>query len=158
MAKERHDREDLLRDASAFAHRVEFRLPGHSETVFCGFRDNGAFSIYWTPDIVFQFNTTGELRRAFWRDRMIASYKQQPHWLISSDTDRVHLRRRELSEEELAEFVQLANDVIDRLRDSLAGNNYEVTGAVSSEDVVARTRQWLQSATVRFALHPGVGR
>ena len=66
MAKDAHDREDLLRDATGYVHRVEFTIPDRDELVFCGFRQCGAFSLYWTQADVLQFNSAGELRRAFW--------------------------------------------------------------------------------------------
>ena len=159
MARDAQDREDLLRDATAFSHRVELQLIGVEQPVFCGFRDGQAFSLYWTPDDVFQFNCEGEFRRAFWRGRMIACYKQRPHWLKPEGEGRVQLAREPLNESEIGDLTLAVEQAFLELRKALASNTYTVVGAVPEEagviDLVAKS---IACETLRFALHPGVGR
>ena len=171
MAKDAHDREDLLRDATGFPDRVEFRLADVAEPVFCGFKEIGAFSLYWTADDVLQFNTACELRRAFWKDRMIASYKSVPHWLGSrqadapnAPADRVRLERQPFTDSEVAAFKTMTTTILKRLREAIRQHEYELTGSQPhGPEVLDRVAKWLEATLkrddpVRFALHPGVGR
>jgi hypothetical protein len=66
MARQTHDRENLLRDARNLEPRAQVRLgAGDRETaMFFGFRGE-ALSLYFGGDPVYQFNSAGELRRAF---------------------------------------------------------------------------------------------
>ncbi len=64
MARQERDREDLMAEATALTRRAEWIPPGE-EPVVTGFRNNGAFSIYFGPDPCFHFTPKGELRRAF---------------------------------------------------------------------------------------------
>src|SRR5690242_9938995 len=66
MTRSEHDREDLLREATALVERSELHIEGCDVPVVAGFRRNGSFSCYFFGgDPVYQFNTAGELRRAF---------------------------------------------------------------------------------------------
>src|SRR4051812_2746857 len=65
MARVERDREDLLAEATALVERVELELPGWPEHVIVGFRPSGCGSVYLGPDEAYQFNTAGELRRAY---------------------------------------------------------------------------------------------
>lgn len=161
MARDSHDREDMLRDATGYRRRVELRIPHHNSSIFCGFREQGAFSLYWTPDDVFQFNATGELRRAFWRDRMLASYKRQLHWLNREDTGRVRLQRVALSEPEQIAVLGAIRLALANLAGSLNAGVYEVEGLHPADaDVIQDLQNWLQThdGPVQLAMHPGAGR
>src|SRR5687767_7509073 len=71
MAREETDREDILREATALVERVELLVPGCAESVVMGFRRNGSASFFFGADPVYQFNTSGELRRAFVTGQLI---------------------------------------------------------------------------------------
>ncbi len=162
MAKDAHDREDLLRDASAFTSRIEFAVDepnNRSSNVFCGFRDNGALSVFWGQDTVLQFNTSGELRRAFWREQMVATYKHEPHWLKSDGNGRVRLRRIVFTAEEKNQFAKVATEVLAELSDLIAGDPVVVGQVPEDANLKAQIHDWLREhATLKFALHPGVGK
>ena len=64
------NREDLLREATALVERIELvphrdRQFDASEPIVVGFRADGALSIFFGDDPVYQFNAAGELRRAY---------------------------------------------------------------------------------------------
>lgn len=178
MAKNTQDREDLLRDGTQFVRRVELEVRQLSEAkvapgndppptiVFCGFRDNDAFSVYWGQDTVIQFNANGELRRAFWRDGKIASFKHALHWLNSEGDGRVRLARTAFTEDESREFKLLVervlSDLMSALDDLAATESTRSTlrGQIPDEAVVPEVRAWLASRTtpIEFAMHPGVGK
>ena len=85
MARKEHDREDILREATALIERIEFELPGYAEPIVVGFRSDGSASVFVGPDPVFQFNTKHELRRAFVAGKMIKAERGQ---LISLEKHR----------------------------------------------------------------------
>src|SRR5215216_4505512 len=75
MAREGSSREDLLREATALVERIELlpRTTDRSmvasdlvgEHIIAGFRRDGALSIFFGEDPVYQFNAAGALRRAY---------------------------------------------------------------------------------------------
>ncbi|MCA9269139.1 MAG: hypothetical protein KDA41_11745, partial [Planctomycetales bacterium] len=71
MAKQQHDREDLLREATALVVRAELQLNSDAHPVVAGFRQGGEASFYFGFDPVFQFNSERQLRRAFYDGRLI---------------------------------------------------------------------------------------
>ena len=68
MARIESDREDLIREATALQQRVEWAVPGEPEPVVTGFKRDGSLSVYFGQDPVYQFNPTGQLRRAYVED------------------------------------------------------------------------------------------
>lgn len=71
MARQEHDREDLLAEAVALVERIELRVGDWPQSVTAGFRRDGSASFYLTADEVYQFNTARQLRRAFLAGRLI---------------------------------------------------------------------------------------
>ena len=165
MAKDAHDREDLLRDASAYTQRIELQLPELSHEVFCGFRDGQAFSLYWGQDAVFQFNHDSELRRGFWGDRMVACYKRELHWLVRKSDDpsseRVRLSRIAFTDDEHHDFLRELDQCCRVLESTLQSEVYGLVGRFpEEEDVQELVQTWLGQLPTpwKLAIHPGVGR
>lgn len=65
VARHESDREDLIREAVALRSRVEWLVPGEPEPVLTGLKRDGSLSVYFGQDPVYQFNPSGELRRAY---------------------------------------------------------------------------------------------
>lgn len=65
MARNEQDREDLMREATAFFPRAEIQVEHEADPVFWGQKKNGHFSFYFGSDPVYQFDQNGLLRRAF---------------------------------------------------------------------------------------------
>src|SRR5262245_12366974 len=105
MARQESDREDLLREATALVERAELKVAGESEPMTVGFRRDGSLSVFFGGDAVYQFNTAGELRRAFAGGLL---YKAERGRLVElrreRSADEVALVRRELPDEESARF------------------------------------------------------
>lgn len=163
MAKDEHDREDLLKDATGYIVRVELKLEDIEPVIFCGFRESDAFSIYWGQDEVIQFNADKAIRRGYWQGRMIASYLCQLHWLNRDPSQaRTQLSRERFSPDEQERFLELARARATLLRSRLQSNAYELIGQVPADgDAVARILDWLfenQTAPLPLAKHPGAGR
>lgn len=163
MAKDEHDREDLLKDATGYILRVELKLEDIEPVVFCGFRDTDAFSIYWGQDEVIQFNAHKAIRRGYWQGQMIASYLGQLHWLKRDPSQaRTQLSRERFSPDEQERFLKLAQTRTAQMRSRLQSNAYALIGQVPADgDAVARILDWLlenQTAPFPLAKHPGAGR
>jgi hypothetical protein len=67
MARQEADREDLLKETTAYPHRGLLALDNPHGWVLLGERKQGAISIYYGTETVFQFNRDGYLRRVFWQ-------------------------------------------------------------------------------------------
>jgi hypothetical protein len=108
MARDSHDREDLLRDARAFPRRVELQLRGGAEdaTVFAGFRTAGGVSLFFGGDPVYHFNAAGELRRAFVDDALFKAERGQLVRMTPERTEReTALHSRVLDDGEYQRFA-----------------------------------------------------
>src|SRR5687767_9697141 len=78
MAREVHEREDLLRDAVALVPRIALRLTVDDQLcdVFAGFRGE-SLSLYFGGDPVYHFNAAGELRRGYVDDQLIKAERRR---------------------------------------------------------------------------------
>lgn len=163
MARESHDREDLLRDATAYVSRIQLNAQvddGNTE-VFAGFHSTGAFSLYFNQDPVYHFNRSGELRRAFVDDELI---KAEAGSLVTMRRQRedseVALVRQVLSKAEQADFCTAALGSLNRLRQCLEEQRFAVEGMVArepDEDVLTRFVAHLnQHREIKIANSPRV--
>jgi len=154
MARDEQDREDLLAEATALVERASLRLPGHVAETVVGFRRDGSLAIYLSPDQVYQFHSTGQLRRAFVGELL---YKAQGGELVSLRRERtqdaVHLVSRPLADAERSKFLVEMQSAIDRLRQSLNSENYQLLGQVpASAPVLARVYDWLDTHAERITI------
>ncbi len=134
MARHEADREDLMAEATALRERVELELPGESEHVVAGFRDNGGCSIYFGPDPVFHFDDGGGLRRAFVAGDLYRSQEKTLARLTRTRTgSAVHLVRHDLDPAELTRFIAGMRDHLQRLDDALAGGAARVVQQVPAD-------------------------
>ncbi len=153
MAREEHDREDLLAEATALVERAGIRIAGEAEVVF-GFRSGGSASIYFGAEPVYQFNTQGELRRAFVGDRL---YKADAGRLVSLRRERtpeaVELRSSRLDEAAQQELLAEMRRRLHALASALRGGRFTLVGQVPpGADVVGRMVDWLQHFGERTAV------
>ena len=150
MAKDAENREDLLAEAKTLVERIELIVTGEADPVVAGFRREGAFSVFFGPDPVFQFNSEKAIRRAF-VDGLL--FKSEAGRLARLERQRtaheVVLVRHDLSAAEQVAFLSAAGERLVYLRDALANNAYQVVGQVPPEvDVVGRLIEWLQSLEI----------
>lgn len=146
MAREESDREDLLREATAFVERIEFAPTDRpaADRVFIGFRADGAMSAFFGADPVYQFNAAGELRRAFCKGLLFKAMKGR---LISLERGRqkhqVQLLRHELSEQEQARFLSQMRGRLREFVDQFNTRQLAVVGQVPAQtNVLGRVRNW----------------
>lgn len=161
MARDEQDREDLMREATALVRRVELQLPGDSQPYVVGFRQGGAASIFVGADPVFQFNAAGELRRGYWNGRLVKAEGNRLVYLERRRTEaEVQLVRQEFTAAQTTEFLQLAMEILNRLRRALHSGDLDLLKQVPLElDVVADLKAWLDSLPEPLAIAstPNVG-
>ena len=105
MDRTESDRDDLMAEAVAMTRRVELTIPGEETLIVTGFRANGWLSIYLGPDLMYQFDEHGRLRRAFVNGLLFRTQGTTLAQLHRQRTDtETILLRRDLSNSELAEF------------------------------------------------------
>jgi hypothetical protein len=106
MPSRESDREDLLREATALVERAELKIVGHAEPIVIGFRKDGSASFFFGADPVYQFNSAGELRRAYIGGLL---YKAERGHLVALRRERtateVSLVRSELTAYETTAFL-----------------------------------------------------
>ncbi|HEX4148342.1 MAG TPA: hypothetical protein VHY20_05115 [Pirellulales bacterium] len=160
MAREEHDREDLLGEAVALVERVELELagPGH---VIAGFRSDGSASLYFDGDPAWHFNSAGQLRRAF-VDGLL--YKAERARLVRLRRERgqgaVNLWRHDCSAEETAALVARLTDDLATLERALAAGDYRLIGQVPADaPLVERVSDWLARlpGAIELAATPRAG-
>jgi len=137
VARQEEDKEDLMREASALAERIELltELNGTQVVVTAGYRRDGSLSLYFDQDAFFQFTSEGLLRRA-WRDGLL--YRSQGETLASLYRNRaagqVVLERTDLTAEELSEFRDTMTAMLTLLSANLNSNSVEVQRVVGDRD------------------------
>jgi hypothetical protein len=161
VARDAHDREDLLRDARALSPRVELVVGHGSEafTLFAGFRGK-SLSLYFGQDRVYHFNDRGELRRAYLDDVLL---KAEQGRLVAMRRERsaseVALVSRELSVEEAAALVEELACRLRGLGEILAAGAYELVGEEpSGSGAIERLVGWLRAGgdEIQIATSPRV--
>lgn len=163
MARQSEDREDLLRDATAFPTRVQLRWRrGEVDTVvFAGFRANGAASIYINQDPVYHFNTNGQLRRAFVEDLLIkAEAGRLVRWHRRQGEGEVVMVREEMSKEAQDQFAHTAIASLHNLRNQLAQRDFQIDGQVHPDHAQSALTTLVnflkQQEKIEIAAHPGL--
>lgn len=154
MARVPEEREELLREARALVVRAEMEVDGFDEPVVVGFWRSGAASFYFGQDIVYQFNTAGELRRAYLSGEMYKSEKRRLVRLTPRRTNEsLELVSHELTPAERTEFLSAAGARIRRLQSALCEDRYRLVGQVPhDQDVPKQLRQWLAKLPAQIAL------
>jgi hypothetical protein len=162
MARNPEEREDLLREARALVVRAEIQIDGFAEPVVIGFRPSGAASLYFGQDVVYQFNTENELRRAYLDAAM---YKSERHRLVRLNPTRtaesLQLVSHELTSAETSEFLSAAAARIRALRGAIEEQRYRIIGQLpAEEDIGGQIRDWLAKLPSEIALAqtPSVGK
>ncbi len=161
MAREAHEREDMLRDARALVPRIMLRieLAGGAADVLAGFRGE-ALSLYFGDDPVFHFNARSELRRAFVADQLIKAERGRLVVLVPDRTqERTELQATPLG---MNPESRLLAEIESRLRDldsALAANRFEILGQQPSEgNALVTLQRWLAVRSgIRVANSPRVG-
>lgn len=150
MALESHDRENLLRDATAYVSRVQliFASSRSFDEVFVGFHSTDAVSFYFDQDPVYHFNKSGMLRRAYVDDQLFKAERGQLVALKRQRNDReATLVRHPLSSGKQTTFCQSVATQLAEFQASLNNGEHHIDGMIterSEQDIVARVMSYLQ--------------
>ena len=145
MSRYEADREDILREATALMERAELTIPGLDESLVAGFRRNGSASFFFGADPVYQFNSAGELRRAYVGGRLI---KAQRGALIALTRERteheVQLVSDYLKETETSSLLDDLSRRLYLLQSALWDQDFTLLGQVPARsEILARLSTWL---------------
>ncbi len=155
MARMEQDREDLMREAVRLVPRGEFLW--QEQRVFVGFRPGPAPSFYFSPEEVYQFNSQGELRRAYLQG---ALYKAQQGHLVRMlrhrTAQQVQLRSTRLSPQQEHQFLEQLHRRLQAFAHALhSGEAQLATHFPPEEDFLHLVLQWLtEHPRVRIAKRP----
>lgn len=147
MARQESDREDLLHEATALVERIKIvpRGGGDDDHIVAGFRGNGALSIFFGADPVYQFSESGKLRRAYVEGLLYKAIRGQ---LVSlrrvRHSDRVELTSHELDPSEMNALLAGMRGRIAALQITISCGEYAIVGqAPADADVLGRLMKWL---------------
>jgi hypothetical protein len=160
MAREIHEREDLLRDARALVPRVMLRveLNGQMIDVFAGFRGK-SLSIYFGSDPVYHFNAAGELRRAFVSGQLVKAERRRLVFIERRQGNGETVLERQSPDEVAGQALLVPmRRRLDQLRGAIATLQFKVVGeAPSSGEALPRLIAWLDAhREVKIAASPRV--
>ena len=163
MASQSQDRENLLRDATAFATRVQLLVSwgDRSEVVFAGFRAGGAASFYFDQDPVYHFNTAGQLRRAYVDDFLVkAEAGQLVRLRRQRSKNESVMIRDEMTTDQQQTFCQKAFQQFQELLQVILDERFVLEGQVAateSEQPLDHLTAYLkQLGEIEIADSPGV--
>jgi len=162
LARDAHDREDLLRDARGLSPRVqlEVELSAGPAELFAGFRGE-SLSLYFGQDLVFHFNDRGQLRRAFVAGLLLKSDGGRLVAMRRERTDaEVSLLSRSLEEDEERTLLADLERRLRELAEALAADLFRVVGeAPAAGNAMPRLRTWLadRRSPIELAASPHVG-
>lgn len=149
MARDESNREDLLREATALVERIELAPKGTTDDqhVVAGFRRDGALSVFFGEDPVYQFNAAGELRRAYRGGKLLKAVHGKLAALDRVRTEHeVQLVSHGLTGTEEAEFLSEMAEYMRDFAASLRANKFVVVGQVpENSDVLAHLQGWLDT-------------
>ena len=144
MARHESDREDILGEATALVVRAEFSVPGEREPVVVGIRRGGEASVYFGGDLVYHFNSAGELRRAYVGGLL---YKADRGRLVELKRERtedaVVLLSSELASPESEAMLAEARRRIGAVGSALAAGTAAVLREVPEGSAGTRVKTWL---------------
>jgi hypothetical protein len=160
MAREIHEREDLLRDARALVPRIMLRmsLDGRNGEVFAGWRGD-SLSLYFGGDPVYHFNADGELRRAFVSDQLIKAERRRLVFIERRrGDDETALERQPPDNAAEQALLTYMRGCLEELRATIAAAKFEVVGeAPATGDALPRLIAWLDARRdVKVAASPRV--
>ena len=155
MSKQQQNKEDILREATALVNRIEIKFSEKAvseESVFVGFRRDGAVSFFFGAEPVYQFNTRHEFRRGYCKGAMLKAAKGKISQLTRvREGDQLVLLSRDYSGKQTAEFLEEMKHALLLLYKGIKGGQWNILGAVveagTAEELLNRVADWLETHT-----------
>jgi hypothetical protein len=162
VARDAHDREDLLRDAKGLRPRamVATDLGCGPVELFVGFR-GASLSLYFGQDWVVHFNDRGELRRAYIDPELIKAVEGQLTAMRRQRSERESdLVSRVLDAREQSALIVELETRLEALAQSLNTGRFQTIGEIpESSGLTERLQAWLANRPrpIAFAAAPNIG-
>ena len=161
MARQEHDREDILREATGLIGRIELKCDGSADSLVAGFRRDGACSLFFGQDEVYQFDREGAWRRGYWQGRLLKSESGRLIELVRERTPaRTWLVRRELDATQSQQHRERLQRRLAQLVKTLSAGQSRCLGEVRAGDLAVsdRLQNWLadRPPEVPLAQRPGL--
>jgi len=155
VSKQQQNKEDILREATALVNRIEIKFSQKAvskESVFVGFRRDGAVSFFFGAEPVYQFNTRHEFRRGYCKGAMLKADNGKICNLTRvREGDQLVLLSRDYSDEQTAEFLEEMKHALLVLYKEIRGGQWSILGAVveagTAEELLNRVADWLETHT-----------
>ncbi|MBA63830.1 MAG: hypothetical protein CMJ76_15865 [Planctomycetaceae bacterium] len=152
MAKQQQDKEDILREATALVNRVElqsFQDTDSPQSVFVGFRRDGAISFFFDTEPVYQFNSRHAFRRGYYQNTILKAEQGKIVQLVRTRKgEQLILLRRDYSDQQTVAFVQEMQQNLLELYSYLQSEQYRIVGAVvqqgTEQDLVSQIAVWIK--------------
>ncbi len=154
MARQEHDREDLLAEAKALVERAAIRVHGQDHETVVGFRPDGSVSFYLSPARVYHFTSDGRLRRAFVDDLLYKAERGRLVALRRQRTDKeVALVRDELDDTRQAAFLATMQFELQTLCQAIESGQFRLLGQVpDGTGVLHGISRWIARHAVQMAV------
>ena len=124
--------EDLLTEATALVERAKIVIPDQPDPVVFGFRQNGAVSLFFGPEIAYHFNKYNQLRRVF---MLGVRYKAAEGQLVRIDrvpnVPNVRLQITPVKPAQVETIFSLLDHQLSRIKTRLGAAKYRLIGQVS---------------------------
>ena len=166
MAKQQQNKEDILREATALVNRIEIKFSRESvskESVFIGFRRDGAISFFFGAEPVYQFNTRHEFRRGYCQGAILKAVAGKIIQLTRvREGEQLVLLSRDYSAQQTAAFLEKLKHALLLLFKEIKGGQWSILGAVvetgTVEELLQRVADWLEQHTreIQIADAPNV--
>jgi len=155
VSRQQQNKEDILREATALVNRIEIKFSQKAvskESVFVGFRRDGAVSFFFGAEPVYQFNTRHEFRRGYCKGAMLKADNGKICNLTRvREGDQLVLLSRDYSDEQTAEFLEEMKHALLVLYKEIRGGQWSILGAVveagTAEELLNRVADWLETHT-----------
>lgn len=160
MTRKLSDREDLLVEGVNLPERGRVTDLSSARQWIVGWREQSALSLFDGPDQVFQFNTSGRLRRVFLDGQKLAASAGRLTRLTqrAESPGRMTHQQHVLSSEETHHVLERLSASMIELEQALLGGRTRIeTMGITAEALDARLRSWLRDRNcVEIAHGPGV--
>ena len=134
--------EDPFTDATALVQRAKLELPSGNDPAVFGFRDNGALSIFFNPEVAYHFNQQYQLRRVFLHGER---YKAKQCQIVCvrrmPGMRNVRLESTLVEAPKVKYILSVLDEQLRCWEASLKEGNYRIIGLVSPDDNIVKRLQ-----------------
>lgn len=151
LAKQEHDKEDILREATALVNRIELRSTDGSwkSTVHVGFRRDQSIAFFFGAEPVYQFNVQHQFRRAYFNGLLLKAENGKIVQLRRQrEAGQLMLLRKQWNSHQQEEFLRVLQHDLMHLKDLGQSGMLEICGTVveggTAEELLLSILDWIE--------------